>query len=789
MSEDDRAARAARAKALLNRRRQQKAGAGPEPTVPPSRTESPAPSEQPDNDKGRDPAELFSRGDADASWISSLPRPTSPPARSIHVAPRQSATNGQGSPLVDIMKHGSTASHANLKDIESKLRGVEAELEAERSRFQQFMDRQEQERHRLESLLDDERQTVSLLVSEKSNLAAELHRLGGMESRAHEFESMLTEEQKKSTSLETRMTRLQSDHGTVSDQLRRAETSEKELGEQCRDRERQLQLANATIVELRKEHEHSQRRVRELEEQIQSDDRVEHLEESLKNTQDRADELEFQLSILRQSQTTLRSERDELERQCHALQEKELDLEQKNADLREECTQVMQELAEATLERDNLVSEKISLQSQADKTESSAQELRRMLDHASSELAVQARQLQTVNGNLRAATRRAEEAEKIQKDLQLEGMNLMRSLDEMRPKIIGLTSEKLNLTEKVEILQRASRDYEGTVDELKSSLNDARSKIDQTNKEWQQKWSQRENERAETAHAGLQDQLENTLRSLHNLESQRATQHQELVRKSNEIENLNATAASQRDELSALKEELEAQRSAEDQFQDLLDQARDEIESLRFELRAREEECEHLQSHAAMADGPSSLDNEFIASLRQQHALDLSAAQSQIRALEDSVFNAETKSHTLQQQIAYLEDQLRHTRSTSHINRSFSRSPVPSRPASRNEIDLRRSSFGSHRAVNPAASPLSRTVIDPEMSLETINKRKISLSMLKARMQGEMAQPPSRALSPVNSLRGGSRPASPAVEHRHSQFLDDSHVFWCSSCRGDLVIL
>jgi DNA repair ATPase RecN len=42
-----------------------------------------------------------------------------------------------------------------------------------------------------------------------------------------------------------------------------------------------------------------QRELRELEEQMQSDDRVERLENSLKNMQDRADELEFQLSKLK----------------------------------------------------------------------------------------------------------------------------------------------------------------------------------------------------------------------------------------------------------------------------------------------------------------------------------------------------------------------------------------------------------------------------------------------------------------------------------------------------------
>lgn len=64
--------------------------------------------------------------------------------------------------------------------------------------------------------------------------------------------------------------------------------------------ERQLQLANSSAAEVRQASERYQQRVRELEEQIQSDDRVEMLEESLKNTQNRADQLEFQLTKLQQ---------------------------------------------------------------------------------------------------------------------------------------------------------------------------------------------------------------------------------------------------------------------------------------------------------------------------------------------------------------------------------------------------------------------------------------------------------------------------------------------------------
>jgi chromosome segregation ATPase len=232
----------------------------------------------------------------------------------------------------------------------------------------------------------------------------------------------------------------------------------------------------------------------------------------------------------------------------------------------------MQELAEVTSERDSLTSEKFSLQHQVEKAEHSNQELRGMLDKASSELAVHTRQRQTLQGDLRSATRRADEAEKIQKDLQLEGTNLMRSLDEMRPKIVELTSEKLNLTEKAESLQLALRERENTINELTSSLNDARSEIDKTNNHWQQRLSQHEKEHAQTvaassemqsAHVELQDQLDDALQSLRNLESQRASQRQELVRNSSEVEKLNATITSRKDELSAVKKELEDQRISE----------------------------------------------------------------------------------------------------------------------------------------------------------------------------------------------------------------------------------
>jgi len=256
----------------------------------------------------------------------------------------------------------------------------------------------------------------------------------------------------------------------------------------------------------------------------------------------------------------------------------------------------------------------------------------------------------------------------------------------------------------------------------------------------------------------------------------------------------------------------------QDEEQEFLNLAQDEIESLRADLTARDEEVGHLLEAISppqrpKEDAPRSLDAELLSSLRQQHALDMSAAQSQIRALENSVFDADARSHALQKQVAALEDQLAHSRSrpSSRLGqRSFS--PSHLRPFSRagSNIDLRRSSFGSHRQSKSNLAPLARSIFDQNMSAETRHMRLVSLSMLKARIDSEVevasrSRPSSRAssvraLSPVLSLPGQESNPPPDSPQSHTyphidhpvhrpQFLDDSHVFWCNACSGDLVIL
>jgi chromosome segregation ATPase len=68
----------------------------------------------------------------------------------------------------------------------------------------------------------------------------------------------------------------------------------------CNEQERELQLNRNYAEGLKAEVEQSQALIRELQERIQSDDRVSELEALLQNVQNRASELEFQLSRSKQ---------------------------------------------------------------------------------------------------------------------------------------------------------------------------------------------------------------------------------------------------------------------------------------------------------------------------------------------------------------------------------------------------------------------------------------------------------------------------------------------------------
>jgi len=603
--------------------------------------------------------------------------------------------------------------------------------------------------------------------------------------------------------------------------------------------------------------------IRELQERIQSDDRVGELEASLQNVQDRASELEFQLSKSKQVcrpwyllesathvscgqvNTSLKADRDKAETALKDQTAAAASLATKVSELEGRSGAAQKQLSSLTAEHQTLRMEKTSLQSQIDDHLGTIAGVRKAADQSASAKESLERQLQSFQVEKRNAVRRAETAERIQQDLQNEGSSLMRSLDEMRPKIVELTNMKLELSEKLSSLEQAVRDRDGIIAQLESSLQTAQDQNEslnaklvdiETTREKDRSTAQETQDELQKGYAELETDLSDALASIRELEVERAGQRQLTSRQLEELERMTATSQSLKEEIASLNQELEERKLADVEQQEILERARTDIEALHADRMAKDQEIDQLRAELSTAvSSPSSpsLDKEMMNALKQQHRLELSAAQSQIRSLQTSVFEAEARAHSFQRQLSQSEDQLAQLRALSSPSAltalppqplsSASQSSLlsphvatqlvvdhPPRPSSRarnNSEDLRRTSLTQQRrgSGNNNSNPLgaAHPAFGTKLSPETRHKRKVSLGMLKARIDSEMAAagsvPPSRVASPLHAEvaeRGTPPPrmdphATNSVQssHKRPQFLDESHIFWCHSCRGELVVL
>ncbi|KAI0323081.1 hypothetical protein OF83DRAFT_11438 [Amylostereum chailletii] len=814
MSDEDRAARAARAKALLNKKRQKKplaAGANradaasPTPSSPLARTQSPAFSEPQATDEDRSKADLGDlftnsgpgESTSDAAWLSSLPRVGTPSVLSPPLTAPPSATPSPA-PVHSPIPVQAKASHVPILSPSTSLSLPPGE-----------------ELESLRSVIQSNQQTISFLVSEKASLGASLERLSDIETRAEQSEKLLQEERTTSQALRERVNALEEDARSTLSQITELTEKEKGLHDRCKEQERELQLTKGSVDEYKAEAEQSQRRVRELEEQIQSDDSVERLEASLQNVQDHATELELQLSKLKQAHAVLKTELDEADTQLRSRADSEAEWAAKCSDLEELHAQAQQEIASVRGVRDTLSQENAILQTQLQSAKHAASEYQEAVSRVTAEHIASMRQLQSVQADLRGATRRAEEAERIQRDLQAEGTSLMRSLEEMRPKIVELTDLKLELTENATALENALHERDSVIAHLESSLHELQDQHEQLEEQLRDALAARERDRASSqdamddlqrGYAELQTEIDEAHASIRDLEVDRTTQRQIVGRQTEQLDRMTQTSRMLTEELSSARHELEETKLAAMEQEDFLERARTDVEGLRADLIAKDEELEQLHAElSVLSTNPKSpsLDKEMLSALKQQHHLELSAAQSQIRALQTSLFEADARAHAFQKQISTLEDQLVQVRSSNASRvppRPFS-PDVPSRPPSRaknHSDDLRRTSFNSRRSSGGHPTGPTQPAFGANLSPETRHKRKVSLGMLKARIDSEVAavgsHPPSRAMTPmplatvseVHSAKGSSAPGSPL---KRPQFLDESHIFWCHSCRGELVIL
>ncbi|OJA08088.1 putative protein 61-2, partial [Rhizopogon vesiculosus] len=155
MSEDDRAAKAARAKAMLKKRQQKKsAGGSALASPPPSRLSTPAPHESAPltGDTKNDVADLFTPADSDANWIDSLPRADVPQSSASGILstppPTQASTSPHKAPQHVIAS--ASVSSSNGEALETGARFQLKKLEEERSALQL---RLQQEEHRTQDAL------------------------------------------------------------------------------------------------------------------------------------------------------------------------------------------------------------------------------------------------------------------------------------------------------------------------------------------------------------------------------------------------------------------------------------------------------------------------------------------------------------------------------------------------------------------------------------------------------------------------------------------------------------
>lgn len=463
-------------------------------------------------------------------------------------------------------------------------------------------------------------------------------------------------------------------------------------------------------------------------------------------------------------------------------------------------------LSKISSERDALVATSTETVAELQESRATIADLSNELSQSNASGAALAKQLEIAQSESRQALRRAEDAETAQRYLQEEGTGLMRSLDEMRPKIVELSSAKLELMEQLEQATAAIRQKDNAISELEAQLESTHASLEELRREYGKREKEQEKEKI-SAEAGqvelqkayneLQARFDDTVAATREMEADRMKQRQVAARLQEEVDLLRSIGQVRQEEIDLLRSQMDEREQASDDGQRLLEELQQEIEGLRSDIANKEEEISRLrQVGPSTSPLPSSksLDDEVKGAITQQLELELSNAKSMIRGLESSLYDAEAKYLSLQKHVASMEDELSHLRAFAKTQRSV-HAPRNSTSA-RHSDELRRSSFASQRS-NGLSRLTPSAIIDEGLPPATRHQRHISLAMLQARMFSE-----AEAASVHASATKSSKSATTGPGHSHTtsvdssvlslrwpEFLDESHVFWCATCKGDLIVL
>ncbi|KAG9053887.1 hypothetical protein FS842_006825, partial [Serendipita sp. 407] len=538
----------------------------------------------------------------------------------------------------------------------------------------------------LQRLVQSQQQTISLLVSEKASLTTALERLEGLDERYGSVSGQLEASKRAAQTLESRSRDLEEELSRCQKIHEQLVVKERSTSESLKQRERDLELARKETLDTQHKATSLETALRDLKEQIQADDRAEKLEASLKSLQDRSNSLESQLAKTKQILAQSKSEKDGLSSQLTELRTKEEAAVVQRDTLRTQLTELQTKFDALATEKGALQSAHDDLSGQAKKHNDALAELTRKISVEHGKSALHEKKLKSLQAELTAANRRAEEAEHAHKGLQNENVGLMASLNEMRPRIMQITEEKFDLTEKIERLEEERSDFQETIAKMESEADEARAQIErfegekaelQAQYDADRKAMEQSMEHAQQSIMQTEEELQLAIRSVQDLEAERGVHRQAVERYQIEMDKLDAELATLRAQFTTLQDDLAMSQNARaqdaaylEESHGVVERANGEVEALRGELLAKEEEIERLRAEAAQTNAKrspshqrsSSLDKEMFES---DGTFELSVARSKIRNLETTVFQEQAKAHSLRKQVNSLEEELHRLRRTS----------------------------------------------------------------------------------------------------------------------------
>ncbi|KAG8741666.1 hypothetical protein FRC10_002595 [Ceratobasidium sp. 414] len=698
-----------------------------------------------------------------------------------------------------------------LASVKNELTQVTEAMTLERTTATKEIETTRLELEAASSLSAQRQSTIALLVEEKSNLSSQLAYLEGLEARSQEVNHLLEESQTLNEKLNARVNELEASLRTAVSTSEVLGTKEREASDRVRELERSSTQSTRTISDLQAELKDQRARVRELEEQIQADDRVDVLERNLKSMQDRSEELEEKFNKSKQLAAKLKAERDSFETRCN------------EADGRLQESQ--RKFSELESHRDLLGSEHTALKAAHESLESTQQGLNARLEGLEKELEQAVNDAKDANMAHSNVTQQLNEAlalaargastEAALAALQAENEGLLANLAEMRPKIVELTEAKLTLGETIEARDSSIRDYESQLKALETELADAHSHIDELSGQSGTAASRasvlEEQLRKEklvvsetyTAYEELQTRLTLAEQRLKETESIQGSLRLRAEQGEARAAQVDADLERRTREVTSLLEEIEARNKETTELRAFLDRSRADVEAANNEITIREDELARSRIHGAKSptDDPVTLAGETL-------ELELSTMRSRVRTLEAEAFDAHAREHALQRQVAELQSQARRTDPRAVSGLGVGHNGGSAAPGKRHgqmgtgsrrtsgELENTRSGVGSARAITPIGTSQTARLssLDASLPPETRHKRAASLNMLRARIISEMASGASGVSPNIRLASVGEEQHS--VEHNHEGAVnlmggadDEAHVFWCSACEGELVVL